>query len=343
MKAYVGLDVSQKKTAICVVNDAGEKICQASVDTCPKAIRGYLVLQGCQNAKVGMETGPLAVWLYHSLKSADLDVDCIHAQHVHAALSMQLNKTDQNDALGIARLVCSGWYRPTHVKSLDCHHQRLMMTAREKLIQVRVTITNQIRGLLKTFGVIRPPGKNSVFKRSILESEPTIEAVKPVVLMLLGTWNHITAQIRTLDKILDRQAKSDPVCQLLTSIPGVGILTAISFKTAVDDPTRFSSISDVGAFLGLTPKKYQSGEVDRNGGISKHGSRQTRSLLYKAAACLLSRYGTQTTLAKWANSLRQRMGYKKAVVALARKLSSLMLSTWKSGEFYNDDQGKLAA
>ena len=342
MKAYVGLDVSQKKTAICVVNEAGEKVCQADVDSSPVAIRGFLVAKGYKDAKIGMETGPLAVWLYHSLKAGELDVDCIHAQHVHAALSMQLNKTDRNDALGIARLVRSGWYRPTHVKSLDCHHQRLMMTAREKLIQIRVTITNQIRGLLKTFGVILPPGKNSVFKRSILESEPTIDAVKPVVLMLLDTWTHITAQIRQLDKLLTQQAKKDPVCQLLTSIPGVGVLTAMSFRTAVDDPSRFKSVSDVGAFLGLTPKKYQSGEVDRNGGISKHGSRQTRSLLYEAASCLLSRYGKETTLAKWANSLRQRMGYKKAVVALARKLSSLMLSMWKSGEFYNDDQGKLA-
>lgn len=159
-----------------------------------------------------------------------------------------------------------------------------------------------------------PPGKNSVFKRSILESELSIEAVKHVVLILLDTWTHITAQIRQFDKMLAKQAKNDPVCQLLTSIPGVGVLTALSFRTAVDDPSRFKSVSDVGAFLGLTPKKYQSGEVDRNGGISKHGSRQTRSLLYEAASCLLSRHGTETTLAKWANSLRQRMGYKKQLL-----------------------------
>lgn len=149
MKAYFALDVSQKKTATFVVNDVGEKVGQASVDTCPTAIRGYLVSHGCLHAKIGMETGPLAVWLYHSLKRAELDLDCIHAQHVHAPLSVQLNKTDQNDALGIARLVRSGWYRP----SLSCHHQRLMMTARQKFVQVRVTITNQIRGLLKAFGV----------------------------------------------------------------------------------------------------------------------------------------------------------------------------------------------
>lgn len=338
MKAFIGLDVAQKKTAVCIIDEAGEKVCQANVDTNPSAIRDYLVAKGFGHAKIGMETGPLAVWLYHSLKARNLDVDCIHARHVHAALSMQINKTDQNDALGIAKLVRSGWYRPTHVKSLDCHHQRLMMTAREKLIQIRVTLTNQIRGLLKTFGVVLPPGRNSVFKRSILESEPSIEAVKPVVMMLLDTWTHITSQIRQFDKILQCLAKNDPVCKLLGSIPGVGVLTAISFKTAVDDPSRFTSVSDVGAFLGLTPKKYQSGDVDRNGQISKHGSRQTRSLLYEAASCLLSRYGTETKLAKWANSLRERMGYKKAVVALARKLSSLMLSMWKSGEMYNDQR-----
>ncbi len=334
MKAYVGLDVSQKKTAICVVNEMGGKLLQSTVDTNPVAIQAFLLLKGFGDAKIGMETGPLAVWLYHSLKSLGLNIECIHARHVHAALSMQLNKTDANDALGIANLVRSGWYRPTHVKSLHCHQIRLLMTAREKLIHIRVTLMNQIRGLLKTFGVVLPPGRNSIFERSVIASEPSIEAVKPTILMLLDTWSDISKQIREMDKKLTSIAKMDPVCQLLLTIPGVGVLTAMSFRTAVDDPNRFSSVSDVGAFLGLTPKKYQSGEVDRNGGISKHGSRQTRSLLFEAASCLLTRYGKETSLAKWANTIRQRIGYKKAVVALARKLSAVMLSMWKSGEVY---------
>lgn len=114
-----------------------------------------------------------------------MDVDCIHVRHVHAALSMQLNKTDQNDAFGIARLVLSGWYKPIHVKSLECHQQRRMLTRREKQVQLRVAITYQIRGLLKIFGVVIPPGKNSVFERAVLESSPSLEIVKPTVIMLL--------------------------------------------------------------------------------------------------------------------------------------------------------------
>jgi len=336
MNLFVGLDVSQKKTAVCVVDASGAKVCQASIETSPQAIYQFLVEKGFTHSKIGMETGPLAVWLYHGLQAFGLQIDCIHARHVHAALTMQLNKTDRNDALGIARLVQSGWYRPTHVKSLQCHQLRLVLTAREKLVQIRVTLINQIRGLLKTFGVVLPAGRNSVFERSVVESSPSIAEVKPTALMLMQTLKDIGTQIRALDKKLLSFTRTDVVCKLLTSIPGVGTLTAISFKTAIDDPARFGSVSDAGAFLGLTPKKYQSGEVDRNGGISKHGCRQTRSLLYKAAACLSSRYGKDTTLAAWGKRLWERLGFKKAVVALARKLSAVMLSMWKSGELYRE-------
>ena len=336
MNLFVGLDVSQKKTAVCVVDASGAKVCQASIETSPQAIYQFLVEKGFTHSKIGMETGPLAVWLYHGLQAFGLQIDCIHARHVHAALTMQLNKTDRNDALGIARLVQSGWYRPTHVKSLQCHQLRLVLTAREKLVQIRVTLINQIRGLLKTFGVVLPAGRNSVFERSVVESSPSIAEVKPTVLMLMQTLKDIGTQVRALDKKLLSFTRTDVVCKLLTSIPGVGTLTAISFKTAIDDPARFGSVSDAGAFLGLTPKKYQSGEVDRNAGISKHGCRQTRSLLYEAATCLLTRYGKDTTLAAWGKRLWERLGFKKAVVALARKLSAVMLSMWKSGELYRE-------
>lgn len=183
MKTFVGLDVSQKKTSICVIDHNGNKIRMVNVDTHPGVIADYLFSEGFDKSKVGLETGPLCVWLYHSLKSFGLDIDCIHARHVHAALSMQLNKTDQNDAFGIARLVLSGWYKPVHVKSLECHQQRLILTSREKLVQLRVAVTNQIRGLLKTFGVVLPPGKNSVFERAVLESSPSLETVKPAVII----------------------------------------------------------------------------------------------------------------------------------------------------------------
>jgi transposase len=149
-----------------------------------------------------------------------------------------------------------------------------MITAREKLVHIRVTLTNQIQGLLKTFGVVLPPGRNSVFERSVIECEPSLDAIKPIFFLLLDAWNDVSLQIREMNILLVKHAKSDP---------GDRTLTAISFKTVIDDPQRFQSVADVGAFLGVTPKIYQSGEVDRNGGISKHGNRQTRSLLYEAA------------------------------------------------------------
>ncbi|WP_054633293.1 IS110 family transposase [Pantoea stewartii] len=198
MKTFIRLDVSQKKTSICVIHHSGNKIRMANLDTHPDVIADYLFSEGFDNSKVGLETGSLCVWLYHSLKSLGLDIDCIHACHVHAALSMQLNKTDQNDAFGIARLVLSGWYKPVHVKSLEYNQQRLILTSREKVVQLRVTVPNQIRGLLKTFGVVLSPGKNTVFERSILESSPSLETVKPVVIMLLDTWEHLSDQIKNL-------------------------------------------------------------------------------------------------------------------------------------------------
>ena len=336
MNTYVGLDVAQKKTAVCIVDEEGRTVCHGAIATQPEEIKNFLEAKGSSHAKIGMETGPLSVWLYHSLRKLNLDIDCIHARHVHAALTVQLNKTDQNDARGIANLVRSGWYQPIYVKSLECHNERLMLSARERLIRVRVSINNQIRGLLKTFGVVLSPGRNEVFRREVLAADPSVDAVKSVILMLLETWRHVSRQIKECNKLLERRAVHDPVCQVLMSIPGVGTLTALSFKTAIGEPSRFRRISDVGAYLGLTPRKYQSGDVDKNGAISKQGNRHTRSLLYEAASCLLSRYGTETSLAKWASTLRQKKGYKKAVVALARKLSSVMLSMWRSGALYKD-------
>jgi transposase len=343
MNAFVGLDVAQKNTSVCIVNDDGKVVRQGVIETRPELIKEFLETKGYGSAKVGMETGPLSVWLFHSLKRLNVDIDCIHARHVHAALTVQLNKTDQNDARGIANLVRTGWYRPTYVKTLECHNQRLILTARDRLVRVRVAINNQIRGLLKTFGVVLSPGRNEVFRQEVLTADPSVEAVKSVALMLLDTWRHVSRQIREFGKMLEKQAARDPVCKALMSIPGVGVLTAMSFKTAIDDPSRFRRVADVGAYLGLTPRKYQSGEVDRNGGISKQGNRQTRSLLYEAASCLLSRYGKETSLARWASTIRHAKGYKKAVVALARKLSTVMLSIWKSGELYKDKSVVLSA
>lgn len=334
MSVYVGLDVSQRTTAICVVDAAGSRLWQGAVPTNPVHIARAVREHSPGPCKVGMETGPLAVWLYHALRQESVDVDCIHAKHVHAALTVQLNKTDRNDAFGIAQLVRSGWYTPTHVRSLESHQSRLLLTARSKLVSMRTATSNQIRGLLKTFGVVLGPGKRRAFDDGVAQADPTRDGIRPIVAILLQTWRHLNAQIREIDRRIQAQARQDPVCKLLMSVPGVGAITAVSFRAAVDEPSRFRRVTDVGPFLGLVPRKYQSGDVDRNGAISKQGDRSTRSTLYEAALALLRRYGTDTPLAKWATRIEGRHGLRKAVIALARKLATVLLSMWRSGEPY---------
>jgi transposase len=334
MTQFVGLDVAQKQTSVCVVDDRGARAWEGSVRTTPTALAAAIREHGGDVARVGMETGPLAVWLYHGLRELGIAVDCIHARHVHAALSVQINKTDRNDAHGIAQLVRSGWYRPIMVRSLESHEVRLLLTARQKLVGMRTGLSNQIRGLLKTFGVVLAAGRKNKFDRLVQSDTPSAAGIRSVIVTLLETWRHLGKQIREIDKSLARIVRADPVCRLLMTAPGVGMLTAVAFKTAVEDPNRFRRIADVGPFLGLTPKKYQSGEVDRNTSISKHGNRLTRSMMFEAAGVLLRRSRQDCALKRWAAKLEQRVGVRKATVALARKLATILLSMWKSGNAF---------
>jgi transposase len=199
---------------------------------------------------------------------------------------------------------------------------------------MRTGLSNQIRGLLKTFGVVLAAGRKNKFDRLVQSDTPSAAGIRSVIVTLLETWRHLGKQIREIDKSLARIVRADPVCRLLMTAPGVGMLTAVAFKTAVEDPNRFRRIADVGPFLGLTPKKYQSGEVDRNTSISKHGNRLTRSMMFEAAGVLLRRSRQDCALKRWAAKLEQRVGVRKATVALARKLATILLSMWKSGNAF---------
>jgi transposase len=340
MSQYVGLDVSQKETSVCVVDAKGRKLWQGRCPSTPEAIALTLCDRAPAAERVGMETGPLAVWLWHGLRAAGIPLVCLHARQAAAALALQTNKTDENDALGLAQLVRSGWYRPVQVKSLECHGLRAMLTARAKLVGVHTGLTNTIRGLCKTFGVVLGPGRNSSFTnqvRAALAEQPILTAcVEPLLL----AWESVRVQMAKLETELGRHARHDPVCRRLASVPGVGVLTAIALVTAIDDPSRFRRATDVGAYLGLTPRRYQSGEVDRPGRISKRRDRLTRSLLYEAANVLLTRWKATAPLKLWADELRARVGWKKARVALARKLAVLLYRLWMDETVF--DQGSMA-
>jgi transposase len=227
-------------------------------------------------------------------------------------LSVQLNKTDANDAHGLAQLVRSGWYREVQVKSMASHKLRAVLAARTRLVSTRTKLYNQIRGILKTFGVVLAPGKGSTFRRYVSEARTIGGHVALAIDALLAAWEVVTAQVKTLDRELARVARADDVCPRLMTAPGIGPVTAVAFKTTIDDPRRFRHAKDVGPYLGLTPRRYQSGDVDVSGRVSKCGDRLMRSLLYEAAGVLMSRTREETSLRTWGLSVARRSGYSKA-------------------------------
>ncbi len=328
---YAGLDVATKETAICVVDDAGEVVWEGKVVTEVGVIVSTLKQRAPHMSKAGMETGPISVWLWHELRSAGVPLDCIHARAAAAALKLQVNKTDRNDARGLAQLVRSGWYRAVPMKSVATHRVRAVLIARDQIVGMCTALVNKIRGLAKTFGVVIASGKGGSFDRAVRQAMPEDPVVRALLEGLLDTLAALRERCRLLYRQLERAARADPVCRLLMSAPGVGSLTAIAFAGAIGDPTRFRRASDVGAYLGLTPTRYQSGQVDIGGRISKCGDRITRKLLFEAANSILYKAHQSLSIRVWAQELSIRSGSRKARVALARKLATILFVMMRDG------------
>lgn len=332
MPHFVGLDVSQRTTAICVVDEKGERVWRGICATDPESISGHILRHAGVDAKTGVETGSMTPWLVHGLRGAGLNVECLDARQVKAALQMRLNKTDQNDAEGLAQVMRTGWYRPVHVKSLDAHRARALLGARAQLVGMTTRLSNMIRGVLKTFGLLPGAGRGLRFDQKVeelIEGDPNLTLI---VRPLLTTWRQLREQIGVFDKAVQRRVKADPICRLLMSVPGIGTLTSLAYVSTIEDPSRFSRSRAVGAHLGLTPRRYQSGEVDRNGHISRCGDGLARTLMYEAAIVVLHRVKRSLHLKEWAAAIEQRSGPGKARIALARKLSVILHSVWRSGE-----------
>ena len=328
MEHYVGLDVSLKQTAVCVIDGEGERVWQGKCDSSPEALAEVIRKRAPHVVRIALETGPLCVWHWHSLRDAGLPVVCIHARHAKAALMMQLNKTDPNDAFGLAQIVRCGWYREVDVKSLESHRVRLLLSARRRFVAIRTTLYNQIRGLLKTFGIVLLPGKGGTFVREVEAKMPSDPTVRSVIEALLATWKVASSELRKLDRNIETIADENKVHSLLMTVPGVGAITAAAYVATIDTPERFDRSTDVGPYLGLTPRRYQSGEIDRNGRISKCGDAMLRALLFEAAHALLTRTRQKSDLRKWGLALARKTGPGKAKVAVARKLAVIMHRMW---------------
>src|SRR5215471_13076868 len=335
MDYFAGLDISMDETHICVVDREGEVIHASKTVSTAQAIADQLArAPSCR--RIVFETGRMAPILFHGLSQLGLPVVCIESRQAYQALkSLATHKTDRNDARGLAHLARTGFFKPVYVKSLPAHAVRSLIIARTKLVGQRVTLENQIRGLAVVFGVRLPRALSPAFIRQALKASEGIPGLSAATRGLVAARAAILAAVVAIDGDIRKVARASAACRRLMDIPGVGQLTALAFTAAVDDPERFRRSCDIGAYLGLVPRRYQSGEVDYTGGISKCGDRRVRTLLYEAANVMLTRYKGPLKLKDWALAIAKRSTMRKARIALARRLAIIMHAMLRHGTEFN--------
>ena len=328
MEYYAGIDVSLKESSVCVVDSAGKVVREVKVASEPEALVRYFDELGLPVSCIGLEAGPLSQWLHAGFMAAGRNAVLLETRHVKAALSAMTVKTDRKDARGIAQLLRMGWYRPVHAKSAPCKDTRTLLAGRKLLQGKLLDVELSIRGILRGYGLKVGEVSRGRFEARIREltaGHTILETVIGAMLAArLALWNEFTRLHREMLKI----ARADRVCRRLMSAPGVGALVALTYRSAVDDPSRFAKSGAIGAYFGLTPKKYQSGETDRDGGVSKVGDGMVRTALFEAAHIMLTRAVRFSSLKRWALGVAQRRGMKRAKVALARKLGVVLHRMW---------------
>src|SRR3954468_3917199 len=332
MEHYAGIDVSLERSSVCVVDATGRIIREAKVASEPEALVGFFAGLGVAATRIGLEAGPLSQWLHAGLTGAGFEAVLLETRHVKAALSAMVVKTDRQDARGIARLLRMGWYRPVHCKSPPAQEIRALLVGRKLLQGKLLDVELSIRGILRGFGLKLGEvsrGRFAVRVRELVAGQPMLERV---VEPMLRAREALRAECQVLHRAVLAIVREDAVCRRLMTVPGVGALVAVTFASAIDDPARFRRSRAVGAHFGLTPKKYQSGETDITGGISKVGDAMVRTALYEAANVMLTRAGKFSTLKRWALEVAKRRGVRRAKVALARKLATVLHRLWVAGD-----------
>jgi transposase len=331
MELYVGMDVSLKETSLCVVDGKGEIVSEGTVISAPAAIAVFIKEKARGAKRIGLETGPTTTWLWHELRALGLPVICIDARHAKAALSMQINKFDRNDAIGLARIMQCGWYKEVRVKSLPCHEIRAVLNSRAQLVKIKCDLENQIRGLLKNQGLVIGKAGGKAFHRRVEELVEVQGLLWEAVRPLLEIRESVNRESAGLTRKLLRLARNDVNSRRLMTVPGIGPINALAFCAAVDEPSRFRRSRSVGAYFGLTSRRHASGEVDWSGRISKCGDAMVRTYLFEAAGVLMTRVPHWCKLKAWGHRLWKRIGFKKAKIAVARKLAVILHRMWCDG------------
>lgn len=331
MDHYVGIDVSLEQSSVCVVDAGGRIVREAKVASEPQGLVQFLTGLALPLARVGLEAGPLSQWLYAGVTAAGFEAVLLETRHVKAALSAMVVKTDRKDARGIAQLLRMGWFRPVHCKSLSAQEIRAVLVARKQLQAKTQDVELSLRGLLRGFGLKLGAVSKGQFAARVCDLAAGHPVLEPIAAAMLRARDALRQEFAKLHRAMLTIARADPICSQLMTVPGVGALVAVTFTSAVDDPRRFAKSAAVGAHFGLTPKKYQSGERDVTGAISKAGDGLVRAALYEAAHIMLTRAVRFSALKRWAMAVAKRRGMKRAKVALARKLAVVMHAMWRDG------------
>jgi transposase len=341
-KHYVGLDVSLDHTSLCVLDVAGKIVSETKLDTDPEAIVTYLRQASIVVERVGLEAGPLSQWLHAGLVAHGVPTVCVETRHTKAALGAMPVKTDRGDARGIAQLMRTGWFKAVHVKTQQAQEWRLLLTQRRLLVNKLVDVEAEIRGTLRGFGLrIGRVGRAgfAVRVRELLADRPSfLQIVEPVLLVQAM----LLAQREALHRMVLQIVREEEICRRMMTVPGVGPITALAFRATVDQAERFTRSRDVGAHFGLTPRRYQSGETDRSGAITKTGDALTRHALYEAATSMLVHATKPSTLRSWALGVAKRRGMRKARVALARRLAVVLHRIWLDGSVFEPKGRRVA-
>ena len=342
MNYYAGTDVSLEWSSVCVVDASGRIVQEGKVASDPAALIAWFGSLGYELTRIGLEAGPLSQWLYAAMKQAGLPVELLETRHVRDAFKAMPVKSDRNDSRGIAQLMRLGWFRPVHCKSMEAQETRAVLTARKLLQNKLRDLEASLRGILRGFGLKVGKTTSKRFAERIKElvvGHPSLEVLSEALLaahaVLLREFNGFERRVRTM-------ARQDAKARLLMSTPGVGAIVALTFASAIDDPARFKSSKQVGAHFGLTPRKYQSGETDYTGRISKIGDKEVRTGLFESSHVILTKPVRGFALKSWAMRLAKRVGMKKAKVALARKLAVIMHRMLVDGTPFNFAAGAAA-
>ncbi len=345
MDHYAGIDVSLELSSVCIVNGNGAIVREGKVASEPEALIAWLQAAGVKLARVGLEAGPLSQWLYAAMKAAGVAVELLETRHVRDAFRAMAVKTDRKDAQGIAHLMRLGWFRPVHCKSMEAQETRAMLTAR-KLVQSKLhDVEMSVRGILRGFGLKVGAVTPSKFAGRVNELVSGHPSLKELMTALLTVRAALLREHNGFERRVRQTARSNERARLLATTPGVGAVVALTFVAAIDEPARFKSSKMVGAHFGMTPKKYQSGQTDVSGRISKVGDATVRAVLFESATVILCKaIAGCSNLKSWAMRLAKRVGMKKAKVALARRLAVILHRMLVDGTPYNDQLvGRAAA